>query len=628
MSSKTFKLSTLAALVLAATHANAALYRVVEVTQPSGTEAYGSAIEEGTTSCFTTDCSDGSGYTLAGDTLEGTMGFSYKQEVPFGFDNFFTILDQDDLETYCSNELGYNTCESWASYQWNGIDDAGGLKREREAWSLVSYTSNATAFTNASGSSISVDSPDPTEDPQGTTSSPESASKNVVINALGGTTPIGNTSSGYFDLSGNYALTYRNRGFYGSTLLLPEQGDENIVEKMGRTMAFDSFTYGGSTYVVGSAAVAPFDASDSSKDYLGDVSSCSTYDYPATYAECQNFAFAQKAYVWNVTNTSSTNGVTTATGIAATDWNSGSSANVEEESAEAGIRGVVIPASGTYSGKPVMVGFNTAVYDSNLMMQAAVYYPNDTFDASGVVADAWDSTFISGAELRQSSNYVYSNSVAKDINDNLLVIGEAKRETSENGAFNNRLFIADASDGAPSASYLSGGIFFSGAGGEANAINNYNEIVGQIDAETHRENNGKKRRRRGFIYPYNGTNSDSTRMALFSNQAWWLDDLTNGGTYSDNNNQYRIFNAADINDAGVIAASAFKCDGGYSSTAHFATCDGDEQIVAVKLIPLSSEQSIVERAESDSSSSERSGAGLGWLSIMLLGLMGIRRKFA
>ncbi len=634
MSSKTFKLSALATFIMAATHANAALYRVVEIEQPSGTEAYGSAIQTGTTSCFTSDCGTGTDYLLAGDTLEGTMGFSYKQEVPFNYDNGFYILDQDDLETYCGSELGYNTCESWAYYQWYGIDGAGGLYREREAWDLGTYTSNATAFINDSGLSTtsSVSSPDPDEDPQGSTSSPESSTKNIVINALAGTTPVGNTSSGYFDLSGNYALTYRNRGFYGSTLLLPYQ-DSSIVETMGRTMAFDTFTYGGSTYAVGSAAVAAFDYTDSDKDYGGDLDTCASSSTPAALEACQNFAFAQKAYYWDVTSASGTS----LTGEVAVDWHSSvTSSNLDEESAEAGIRGVALAAASDdydYDGLPVMVGFNSE-YDSsddNIMMEAAVFYPAST-SSFAVGPEAWSSVFISNAKLQDGDDYIYSNSIAKDINENLLVIGESKRETAESGAYNNRLFVADASTGSPSASYFSGGIFFTGAGGEVNAINNYNEIVGQIDAETHREESGKKRRRRGFIYPYNGTNSDSTRMAVFGNQAWLLDDLTNGGTYSSDNNEYRIFNAADINDAGVIAASAFKCSGGYSSTAHFATCDSDEEVVAVKLVPIlgTSSSDIVERAGSDSSSSStsRSGAGFGWISMMLLGFFSLRRKFA
>ena len=175
---------------------------------------------------------------------------------------------------------------------------------------------------------------------------------------------------------------------------------------------------------------------------------------PAADAACQNFAFAQKAYVWDVTNTTTTNSIVNATGVAVSDWASNmpsvtSLRNADiEESPEAGIRAVTEPTSGDYSGKPVMVGFNSA-YDSddeNVMMQAAVFYPNDTFDSDGVTAEAWTSTFIANATLQSSDDYIYSNSIAKDINENLLVIGEAKRESAQNGAYNNRLFIADASE--------------------------------------------------------------------------------------------------------------------------------------------------------------------------------------
>ena len=650
MSSTTFKLSTLAAFVIAATHANAALYQVVEITQPTETEeAYGSAIQESDSGeyCFTEDCGEGTNYLLAGDTLEGTAGFSYRQEVPFNYDNFFTILDEDDLDSYCDYELGYETCSYWAYLRWYGINDKGGLYRERQAWDLGTYESNATSFINdASASTTStVTPPEPTEDPEGesTETSPTvDNTKNVVINDLDGTTAIGNTSSGYFDLDGNYALTYRNRGFYGDTLLLPYQDGDTIVAKMGRTMAFDSFTYDGVTYVVGSAATDSFDYTDDDKDYLGDLDNCPDYDYPAAYEECQNFAFAQKAYLWDVTNATTTNGVTTATGVEAADWNNGDTdANEDEESAEASIRGVVVvsdDSSSDYAGKPVMVGFDTEDEDGdgdNLMMQAAVFYPNDDFSTTAIQSgDAWTSTFITNAKVTDGDDYIYSNSVAKDINDNLLVIGESKRETSENGAYNNRLFIADASEGSPSASYFSGGIFFSGSGGEANAINNYNEIVGQIDAETHRENGGKKRRRRAFIYPYDGEGSVDSRREIFNEQAWWLDDLTNGdngddANYSTNNNQYRVFNASDINDAGVISASAFKCEGGYSSTNHFASCDDDEIVVAVKLVPINGATSsnITERSEDTTTDSDsRSGAGFGLLGLGFLGLLGFRRK--
>ncbi len=641
MSNKVFKLSTLTAFILVTTQANAALYRIVEVSA-AGEEVYASVIESAVISddlgCFsTTSCGD-SDYQLAGETRESFDGFSYKQEVPFGIDNRFYFQDQDDLESYCYGELGYSTCESWAAGRWFGNNNIGGLYRERQAWNLGGYQANVAAFSEAGA----ITAPDSPLLPAG--SSFISNSKEVVINGMDGTTPIGNTGSGYFAIGSNAALMYRYRGYYGSALLLPKQqaqGADNIVEQMGRTMAFDSFEYSGKTYVVGSGSVAPFAYGDSDKDYLGDVGNCVGYADPAANPECQNFAFAMKPYVWDTSALDSNGNVA---GVSASLWSgigdsSGNdtyiTANKNDYSAQGSIRAAIVPSGANlttgYDGLPVLVGYNTDERDNRLLMQAAVFYPKSGF--STVTENAWSHIFIADATVRSGSDYIYSNSVAKDINDNLLVIGEAKRfgDKPEAGAANNRLFVADASNGSPRASYFSGGIFFSGAGGEANAINNYNEIVGQIDAEGNREINGKQRRRRAFIYPYSGTGTDTARRAIFNNQAWWLDDLTNGGTYSSANNQYRIINASDINDAGVIAATALKCSAGeYDSTAHNAYCGGGtakEEVVAVKLIPVSNATSAdIEQRVAEGETVSRKGAGVGLLSLILLSLFGVRRK--
>ncbi|CSC27904.1 Protein of uncharacterised function (DUF3466) [Vibrio cholerae] len=76
-------------------------------------------------------------------------------------------------------------------------------------------------------------------------------------------------------------------------------------------------------------------------------------------------------------------------------------------------------------------------------------------------------------------------------------------------------------------------------------------------------------------------------MAIFANKAWLLDDLTNDNTATGNNNQFRIIDATDINDAGVISATALKCSGGYDTTAHNSLCSNrEETVVAVKLVPI------------------------------------------
>ncbi|MGL6054277.1 MAG: DUF3466 family protein, partial [Vibrio metschnikovii] len=184
----------------------------------------------------------------------------------------------------------------------------------------------------------------------------------------------------------------------------------------------------------------------------------------------------------------------------------------------------------------------------------------------------------------------------------------------------------------PKANFLNGSLFFAGAGGKAGAINNFNEIVGQIDTEETREAGGKPRRKRGFIYPYGTEQQGSVpeRQAIFNNRAWLLDDLTNGGQFSGDNNQYRIIAATDINDAGVIAATALKCTGGYDSTAHNAQCGagkGQEKTVAVKLVPIAGKnhEDISPRG-TDELVVERNGAGLGLWSLILGGLLWFRRK--
>ncbi|MGL4829888.1 MAG: DUF3466 family protein, partial [Vibrio sp.] len=245
---------------------------------------------------------------------------------------------------------------------------------------------------------------------------------------------------------------------------------------------------------------------------------------------------------------------------------------------------------------------------------------------------SWTTTAVVGAEAKINGDYIHSNSVTTDLNKNLVAIGEAKLAGSrpENGASANRLFaVNDISVANPTATFFSGGIFFTGAGGKAGGINNYNEIVGQVDADSTRENDGKPRRKRGFIYPYNANGSDASRMAVFANKAWWLDDLTNDGSVTGNN-QFRIIDASDINDAGVISATALKCEGGYDTTAHNSLCGGgnrEETVVAVKLVPITNATSAdIQQRPTEEQASERKGGGLGLGLLIALGLLGFRRK--
>ncbi|MBB1315284.1 MULTISPECIES: DUF3466 family protein [Aliivibrio] len=547
MSNK-LQLTTLAVLVSAALPAQAALYKVVEVTPSvSGSEYYGTAIEPSgnDVSCFDSSASSSTceSYKLAGETRNRAEGVSYTEEVPFAMDNSFGYIedDYDGFEDYCFYQLGYSTCEYWANNQWTG-------------WSNEIYGSNdknSLAFVTDGGTIAA-------------------SGINTVINSLDSAgAAVGNFSS----------TTHRNS---------PISGDSITGFQQGRQWSTDG------TYTVGSVT---------SKTGIG----------------ADRYYYSSKAAVWN--------GAT----LTAIDWYDKSEKDGDYY-AQGSMRDLYVDTSvipNVFYG----VGYNN--YDDQ-HMNATIFEASidATTGALGIVG----STLISGAQVEISGDNVNTNSVATNINDNLVVVGQAKRSGSypQNGAAGNRLFVTSVT--SPTAHFLDssdGDIFFNGVGGEMGGINNFNEIVGRIDVDTFREYDGKQRRQRAFIYPYKPT--ESARADIFQNKAWIIDNLTNGGTYSGNNNQYRIYDATDINDAGVISATATKCydENGstvqeYDSTAHDAYCgdgNGTEKIVAVKLVPISDPSNRnIETRGYENNTTERQGGSLGFGALTLLGLFGFMRK--
>ncbi|CAH7340807.1 GlyGly-CTERM sorting domain-containing protein [Vibrio chagasii] len=562
-----FKLTTVAALVLAATNANAALYKVVEVT-PSITgasEIFGVAIQPGSATdgtndlalgCFNsaaTNCADTT-FKLAGETRNTVEAVSYREEVPFAMDAPFQYIQEfDDFENYCYRELRYSTCESWAQNRWNDT-----WSKERNDLTHV----NAKAFVEGGATY---------------------ESRNTVINSLDDTAqPLGVKSEG---------------GIRNNALFTTTNGPTGTSE----TRAWKAITASnGTVYNVGSVSeeFAPTDTSEPDK------------------------AFASKAAIWDDTTTKEI------------DWIRSGNAQEGDYFAQGSMRSIVESNSVFYG-----VGYNTENGNGDLQDMNASVFVSNSLDLTSAT---WTTTQISGAEVKSGSSNDdarYSNSVATDINNNLFAVGYAKRNgyVPENGSAGNKIFVVtDATN--PTATFLSGGIFFSGSSGEAKAVNNYNEFVGQIDAETTREVDGSERRHRGFIYPYQANGTDSSRIALFQSKAWWLDDLTNDGDASGENNKFRIIDATDINDAGVISATAIKCTVGgtaqpYDTTSHNSYCGGAssnavEEVVAVKLVPIAGKtQADIQARSADSEKVDRQGGSLGWLTLTVLGLLGFRRKF-
>jgi hypothetical protein len=585
--SNKFKFTTIALMVGTAMNANAALYRVVEV-QPEGitsdyTTSFGVAIETGNVyqdaeqttpyqlGCFANGAAcDETTFKLAGETrTTALLSGSAVDGVSFREEVPFAM---DARFRYI---VDYDDIETYCKLELRYSTCESWASRVWQAWNQERYTlnedSNALAFVE--GAEVTNQ-------------------YNNVINAL--------TSSG--DIIGNQSVLNPDSDGSVSDKLLTRNTvwapvHPNYVKKNDDDTSTDYYQSrawaADEKYISGSVSYAQ------SNSYYGQ-------------------SYYSKAAIWDRDGN-----------VSLIDWPSNTSAT-SDRLAQGSVRDFVILEEGS-STSIYGVGFNT--YDSSdNYLEATVF--KGTFGETDSLTDvSWESLQVSGATSENSSNeYIYSNSVVQSVNSNGIAVGEAKRYGGKpnGGAAANRLFaVSDLN--SPSANYFSGGIFFASAGGKIGGINNYNEIVGQLDAEDLREVDGKARRKRGFIYPYQSTGTLEERTALFKDRAWYLDDLTNGGDYSATNNQFRIIDATDINEAGVISATATMCDGGYDTTAHNSLCKGGdanaEKVVAVKLVPIAgADQSDIQQRNVEQEAAERQGAGFGWLTLTLLGLFSFRRK--
>ncbi|EKF9490018.1 DUF3466 family protein [Vibrio cholerae] len=573
MSRITFKRSILASAVLLATQtANAALYQVMEVT-PSTGQSYGSAWgvaiqasnPDTIANCFTSSSID------IGSPSTGTIACTD-----------FALAGETRIEKASTGKavdgLSYRDEVAF------GIDNAFVYVQERNDFERYCYsellysTCNTWADPHWNRWQAEINSTQVANSiafiGTGTTGAPIDESQNVIVNSLtSNATPIG------INVKTGDVTTYRRNA---NAIQARSTVAPNITDAL-YTRAWKT----DGVYTVGSI-------------------SRSSNNNEGAY-------FYSKPAIWK-----NSNGETVEL-----SWPTGTEPNRNNRLAQGSMRDVV-----ENGGKLYAVGYSS--YDTdNHYMQASVFELDNTSNFSN--AASWTTKAVSGAESRIGGDYIHSNSVVTDVNKNLVALGSAKRAGSrpENGAAGNRLFvIEDVSASTPTANFLTGGIFFTGAGGKAGAINSYNEIVGQVDANDTRENDGKPRRKRGFIYPYSANGSDPSRMAIFANKAWLLDDLTNDNTATGNNNQFRVIDATDINDAGVISATALKCSGGYDTTAHNSLCSNrEETVVAVKLVPIVNATSAnIQQRSTEEQASERKGGSFGLGLLMVLGVLGFRRK--
>lgn len=622
MQSNTFKLSAIAlVLVGMTTSAQAAIYTI-------STESGNSIGQSSKATAISPD-----GNKVAVEVLSGPVGIDYSEELPYMVDTRFYINSFYDLDDYCLYYLGYETCMTWTNSKWYGLkssaevcesDDSpqvcsGGLKKTIDAWDKSSsYSSNSSAFVdnnliNPFGLGV-VNSVPPTG-----TIQPDST--DVVVNFIqnDGTT-IGSSSSPYYSNPAYNARAFIRRGFNFDQELLPPSAVPPVIQSLGQTNAKGVIDVGGAIGVItfGSASVSNMaNLSNSNVVPEGadiELTSLDTCSSTVNYADraCQYIQFANQASVW----VSSFGNKNVARAI--DDFPNGPTGH-GDQTAQASINAAAILTGAT---APTMVGFTTFNNNDAFYPTAVKYSPVADFSSciSNLGNNAnnrcWTRNIIPGIDIKQSDDIIFSYTVANDINDNGVAIGIAKYSREANGSYAENIFV---NEGAVTTqlSTAQSSLFFYGYNGTAAAINNSNEIVGKVDIEQIRD---RSRRQRGYIYLH-GTASNSA--VLGNKRGWLLDDLINDGNVTGRANHYRIAEAFDISDNGNIAASAFYCAKGYSSTSQNALCNGFESLVAVKLIRQNGE--IMPRLD-EKEPIKRNGGSMGLFLLGLTVFCGVARR--
>nr|WP_086938595.1 DUF3466 family protein [Thaumasiovibrio occultus] len=589
------KMSVAAVAAALAAPTQAALYKIVEV----NSAGYGSAISEydadsptPVENCFVNSCESGKSH-VAGEDLKGRMGIPYRDEVPYFYFYQFDINETNDLEVYCNDILGYSSCDSWAVEQYFA------LSLERNAWSN-GYKSNSVGFLDRASLGFEP-------------------SVNTVVNGFDSNGKVyGISSAPFVDVNGaGFSRAYQKRGFLSGGIVFKPfaegQAVSAVIKDHGQSSVFDSFKLSsGPEYYVGSGSTNVY-TDNFNGDGFGSVNgNCGTTSAD-TEPACNNLSFVTNAFVFD----SSGNGYPMVK-----EWiGISESFPYELDTApQASVRGVAV-----LGDKPYGVGYTTKRFNSDGVAVAAVatvFEPKTSFAIGDLTTPQWNIVEIPGINITDGDSARYLNTTGIDVNQNGLVIGHVKLDLTQSRAIPNRSFVYKIDSGKNAALFSSAQspLFFDGANVYASALNESNEIVGWVDSERVNEADGRPRRKRGFIYLY-ADGAEPRNISTFKGQqVWFLDDLTGG---LPENNVYRIAQANDINNAGVISATALKCDGGYSSEASNATCAGDETIVPVQLVPIAGGD--ISPREEQNEKIERAGSW-GLFGLSMLSLLGWRRR--
>ncbi|WP_318479923.1 DUF3466 family protein [Photobacterium leiognathi] len=658
MPHKMLKLSTLAILVAGASQASAAVYTIEPVStagadQLAAQEYFPSAqanadstpVSMFTTgikpsaegeNCFTGNCNAGS-YDVAGTARRGTQGAPLSDAVAFNQNRQF-VNDLSGLYNYCRDDLGYNTCDVWARSEYFGygynVDDEqsgqglGGLQHIQQTWKN-NYRSNAVALDN--GAAVTTKADDVSAYPEQGIGTLQDKTTDATLEGIAGNYSFGTSSSAVFNNNGVYPRAFAKRGFVNidgtpAALLNPVSGDA-FVQNMGQTMANGAVETTDGLLVVGSSSFAQtftqdVDSRDPNTDdiNIGLGFNKDTFKQCATnpsnlYStfECQFSSFANEAAFWLVD--ASGNVVKSGamgSNLAAVDKDH------DDVSAQASANAVAM-----VNGSPVAVGYISRDTNSSdsYVMEAAFFKPTAGIDSS------WTQTAIPGITISTGDDRNYEYTMANDVNANFKVVGIAKSHKADNRSYPQKMFIYDNATGQTKFLDSSvSSIFFRGANGDAEAINDHDQVVGWIDSETKNQIDGSERRHRAFTY----IAGSAAQGPLKAGSVWMLDDLTNDPELGNASvaNSYRIISATDVNNAGVISATANYCAGGYQNLTKEAQCSVTEKQVAIKLVPKANatDKDIIVRKAEEDEPVKRSGGSLGILALTALGFIGFRRR--
>ncbi|TWX67860.1 DUF3466 family protein [Colwellia demingiae] len=211
---------------------------------------------------------------------------------------------------------------------------------------------------------------------------------------------------------------------------------------------------------------------------------------------------------------------------------------------------------------------------------------------------------------RFNTNSVFSFSRALDINDNGLAVGY----THDISTSVKKFFYVDTTVPESEMKLITPKDFFTTSKSTAFAVNSTGIIVGEAEIESHNDSTNNPRRTAGFLYD---TSNDSPV-------------IIDVNTLLECNSEYNVLNASDINDEGLISATAVIKSDSYDAKGELILDESGnavriDVVRAVLLKPIP--KGVIDDCAAVEEKVERQGASIGSIAILaLFSLLGLRRR--